>query len=185
MNPYLHLILGGARSGKSAYAEQQALALEQNDQRSVIYFATAQALDNEMQQRIAHHQNNRPARWQTIEAPLNLAAELAKQAQANPKAVLLVDCLTLWLTNALLAQCWPQEKEQLLKVVAQLTQPIILISNEVGSGIVPLGELSREFVDESGRTHQQLAAIAGQVDLIVAGLPLNLKSTGVKGGRYE
>lgn len=175
MSKFLQLILGGARSGKSAYGESCALNLAQQEKRPLIYVATAQALDEEMRQRIAHHQARRITEWQTVEAPLNLGKQLLTLAASAPRAVILVDCLTLWLTNALIANTWMQERESLLSALTQLTQPIILISNEVGSGIVPLGELSRDFVDESGRLHQTLAAQANKVDLVVAGLPLSLK----------
>lgn len=178
MSTHLHLILGGARSGKSRFAERRAQVLEAEEQRSVVYIATAQALDEEMQQRIAHHQQTRPVHWHTVEESLALAAAIEQAASTYPQAVILVDCLTLWLTNALLdsKERWKLERQALLAQVKQLQQPLILVSNEVGSGIVPLGELSREFVDESGRLHQALATLAQQVTLVVAGLPLVLKN---------
>lgn len=171
----IHLILGGARSGKSRYAEQQAQAVTDLE---VIYIATAQALDTEMQARIAMHQNQRPSQWHTIEQPLALAAAIQRAQQHNPQAAILVDCLTLWLTNCLLHEnpsLWAQEREQLLTLLPTLTQPIYLVGNEVGGGIVPLGELSRRFVDENGWLHQAIAAIASDVTLVVAGIPMAVK----------
>lgn len=168
------LILGGARSGKSRYAEQLAL----QSQKTVVYIATAQAQDAEMQTRIAHHQASRPAEWLTIEEPLALATTLA--AQAQPNRLLLVDCLTLWLTNLLglddNEQRLKTELQALYAVLPQLTGELLLVSNETGLGIVPLGELTRRYVDEAGRMHQQLAARMQQVIFMVAGLPLVLKT---------
>ncbi|MEQ1087668.1 bifunctional adenosylcobinamide kinase/adenosylcobinamide-phosphate guanylyltransferase [Acinetobacter seifertii] len=168
----LQLILGGARSGKSRLAEQTAIST----QLPVTYVATAQALDPEMQSRIAHHQNQRPAHWSLIEEPLFLANALKKIDQ--PNQIILVDCLTLWLTNLLLLddQTVQQfECEQLLKVLPTLESEIILVSNETGLGVVPLGEISRRFVDESGRLHQALGQIADKVVFCVAGFPMILK----------
>lgn len=168
------LILGGARSGKSRYAEQLAL----QSQKTVVYIATAQAQDAEMQTRIAHHQASRPAEWLTIEEPLALATTLA--AYAQPNRLLLVDCLTLWLTNLLglddNEQRLKTELQALYAVLPQLTGELLLVSNETGLGIVPLGELTRRYVDEAGRMHQQLAAHMQQVIFMVAGLPLVLKT---------
>ncbi|CAI3103007.1 Bifunctional adenosylcobalamin biosynthesis protein CobP [Acinetobacter oleivorans] len=168
----LQLILGGARSGKSRLAEQTAIST----QLPVTYVATAQALDPEMQSRIAHHQNQRPAHWSLIEEPLFLANALKKIDQ--PNQIILVDCLTLWLTNLLLLddQSVQQlECEQLLKVLPTLESEIILVSNETGLGVVPLGEISRRFVDEAGRLHQALGQIADKVVFCVAGFPMILK----------
>jgi adenosylcobinamide kinase/adenosylcobinamide-phosphate guanylyltransferase len=166
------LILGGARSGKSRYAE----TLAQQSGREVIYIATATAQDAEMQSRIAHHQASRPAHWQTIEEPLALATCL--QQHAAPERLLLVDCLTLWLTNLLCAEDasrLQQETTQLLQRLPELPGDIIFVSNEVGLGIIPLGELTRRYVDEAGRLHQQLAAQMQRVVFMVAGLPHLLK----------
>ncbi|MBE2163230.1 bifunctional adenosylcobinamide kinase/adenosylcobinamide-phosphate guanylyltransferase [Acinetobacter oleivorans] len=168
----LQLILGGARSGKSRLAEQTAI----NTQLAVTYVATAQALDPEMQSRIEHHQNQRPAHWSLIEEPLYLANALQKIDR--PNQIILVDCLTLWLTNLLLLddQSVQQlECEQLLKVLPTLESEIILVSNETGLGVVPLGEISRQFVDEAGRLHQALGQIADKVVFCVAGFPMILK----------
>lgn len=168
----LQLILGGARSGKSRLAEQTAIST----QLPVTYVATAQALDPEMQNRIAHHQNQRPAHWSLIEEPLFLANALKKIDQ--PNQIILVDCLTLWLTNLLLLEdqnVQQLECEQLLKVLPTLESEIILVSNETGLGVVPLGEISRRFVDEAGRLHQALGQIADKVVFCVAGFPMILK----------
>lgn len=168
----LQLILGGARSGKSRLAEQTAI----NTQLAVTYVATAQALDPEMQSRIEHHQNQRPAHWSLVEEPLYLANALQKIDRSNQ--IILVDCLTLWLTNLLLLddQSIQQlECEQLLKVLPTLESEIILVSNETGLGVVPLGEISRQFVDEAGRLHQALGQIADKVVFCVAGFPMILK----------
>ncbi|QSB54210.1 bifunctional adenosylcobinamide kinase/adenosylcobinamide-phosphate guanylyltransferase [Acinetobacter calcoaceticus] len=168
----LQLILGGARSGKSRLAEQTAISM----QLAVTYVATAQALDSEMQSRIANHQNQRPAHWSLIEEPLFLAKTLQKIDQ--PNQIILVDCLTLWLTNLLLLDdqnVQEFECEQLLKVLPKLQSEIILVSNETGLGVVPLGEISRRFVDEAGRLHQALGQISDKVMFCVAGFPMILK----------
>lgn len=168
----LQLILGGARSGKSRLAEQTAKASLQ----SVIYIATAQARDAEMEERIVHHQAQRPSEWQVIEEPLYLAECLKKYDQEGQ--LFLVDCLTLWISNLLIhedksiqfAQC-----QQLLAVLLTLKSDVILVSNETGLGVVPLGELTRKFVDESGRLHQEIGKIANKVSFCVAGFPMILK----------
>ncbi|WP_336961147.1 bifunctional adenosylcobinamide kinase/adenosylcobinamide-phosphate guanylyltransferase [Acinetobacter pittii] len=168
----LQLILGGARSGKSRMAEQTAI----KTQLAVTYVATAQALDPEMQSRIEHHQNQRPAHWSLVEEPLYLANALQKIDR--PNQIILVDCLTLWLTNLLLLEDQNVQKvecEQLLKVLLTLESEVILVSNETGLGVVPLGEISRRFVDEAGRLHQALGQIADKVVFCVAGFPMILK----------
>lgn len=166
------LILGGMRSGKSCLAEQHA----RESGLRVIYFATAQAQDDEMRARIAHHQAQRPGHWQVVEEPLALAAALQSHAAAD--RCLLVDCLTLWLTNLLCLEDETrlrQETATLLEVLPGLPGTIILVSNETGMGVVPLGELTRRYCDEAGRLHQALAQRCDKVILTVAGLPLNLK----------
>ncbi|EHU1358154.1 bifunctional adenosylcobinamide kinase/adenosylcobinamide-phosphate guanylyltransferase [Acinetobacter baumannii] len=168
----LQLILGGARSGKSRLAEQTAISM----QLAVTYVATAQALDPEMQSRIVHHQNQRPAHWSLVEEPLFLAKTLQKIDR--PNQIILVDCLTLWLTNLLLLEdqnIQQFECEQLLKILPTLESEVILVSNETGLGVVPLGEISRRFVDEAGRLHQALGQIADKVVFCVAGFPMILK----------
>lgn len=166
------LILGGVRSGKSRLAEQHAQA----SGLPVTYLATATADDNEMRARIAHHQAQRPDHWQLLEEPLALAAVLQRHAAENH--CVLVDCLTLWLTNLLCTEDETrlhQEVSALLEVLPGLPGHIILVSNETGMGIVPLGELTRRYCDEAGRLHQAVAHCCEQVILTVAGLPLNLK----------
>lgn len=172
------LILGGARSGKSALAERIAGQSGGN----VIYIATARSSDghgdDEMRARIAHHRARRPADWGCIEEPLALADTL--RAHAAPGRCLLVDCLTLWLSNLLLdadRERLERETSALLELLPTLPGEIVLVSNEVGMGIVPMGELSRRFVDEAGRLHQQLATRCEQVVLVAAGLPLVLKGS--------
>ncbi|KAF0206514.1 MAG: adenosylcobinamide kinase / adenosylcobinamide-phosphate [Gallionellaceae bacterium] len=168
------LILGGVRSGKSRLAEQHA-----NDSGlDVVYVATAQVRDAEMQQRIAHHQARRPAHWQVIEAGQNLAEVLQQQAAAN--RCVLVDCLTLWLTQLLCdtdEAVLSREVDALLALLPALPGHIILVSNETNMGIVPMGELSRSYCDEAGRLHQQVGALCERVILTVAGLPLIVKGS--------
>jgi len=170
----LQLILGGTRSGKSRLAER--LAAE--SALPVTYIATSQPLDGELNERVALHRQRRPAHWQLIEEPLELARVLRENAAAD--ACLLVDCLTLWLTNLLMlddAERLKIEREALLQSLAQLPGEIIFVSNETGLGIVPLGELTRRYVDEAGWLHQALAERCQRVVLTVAGLPLTLKGT--------
>ena len=170
----LTLILGGARSGKSALAERLALA----SGREVLYVATAQSRDAEMAKRIAHHRARRPASWNSVEEPLALAAKLRAHARAD--RCVLVDCLTLWLSNLLGdadLQRFEREHVALLDVLPTLPGEILLVSNEVGLGIVPLGELTRRFVDEAGRLHQAIAASCDRVLFVAAGLPLALKGS--------
>ena len=168
------LILGGTRSGKSRFAEQCAVETGL----AVTYIATAQAHDSEMAERIKHHRAQRPAHWQCIEEPLQLAAAMV--ANAAPHHCLLVDCLTLWLTNLLLhpdPELLARERAALLTVLSGLPGQIILVGNETGMGIVPMGELSRRYCDEAGELQQELATQCDNVRLIIAGLPLTLKGT--------
>lgn len=171
-HPRQSLILGGARSGKSRYAEKHAICSELE----VVYIATATAQDDEMTARIHRHKQDRPAEWLTVEEPLLLAKTL--QNEAKPERILLVDCLTLWVTN-LLCHADPErlehETQAVLNILPTLPGKLIMVSNEVGHGIVPTGELSRRFVDETGRLHQQLAVRMDQVVLMVAGLPMTVK----------
>lgn len=168
----VHLILGGARSGKSAFAERCALA--QAD--PLIYVATARAGDAEMQARIDHHQTVRKRRFDTREYPLDLAAAVIEYDQKG--ATILVDCLTLWLSNWLIENpdAWPQQRQTFLDAIQNTQGNWLLVSNEVGQGIVPLGELSRRFVDEAGWLHQAIAELATEVTWVVAGLPQTLKA---------
>ncbi len=165
------LILGGARSGKSGYAEQRAIA----SGRRVFYIATAECGDAEMAERIAHHCARRPPEWRTIEEPLALAAAL-RQAAAEDRCVV-VDCLTLWLSNLLGAgdERLVAEREALLATLPTLPGEILLVSNEVGLGIVPANPLARRFRDEAGWLNQAVAQACERVVFVAAGLPLIMK----------
>jgi len=170
------LILGGARSGKSLLAEQRALEFAGQPGRKVIYIATAQALDGEMARRVAHHRARRPAEWGCVEETLHLAQRLRELAAAD--TCLLVDCLTLWLTNLLMLEDDARllaEREALLDGLSELPGRIILVSNESGLGVVPMGELTRRYVDEAGWLHQAIAERCQRVVFTVAGLPMLLK----------
>ncbi|EJN23604.1 adenosyl cobinamide kinase/adenosyl cobinamide phosphate guanylyltransferase [Pseudomonas sp. GM79] len=174
----LQLILGGARSGKSRLAEKLATDSQLQVTYIATYIATSQSHDGEMNERVAHHRARRPAEWALIEEPLELARVLRESASAD--RCLLVDCLTLWLTNLLMlddAERLSAEREALLDCLASLPGEIIFVSNETGMGVVPLGELTRRYVDEAGWLHQALAECCQRVVLTVAGLPLTLKGT--------
>ncbi len=165
------LVLGGARSGKSRHAE----ALVESQPGPCIYLATAQAGDAEMAARIAAHRARRDGRWTTVEEPLDLAAALARSC--GPDRAVLVDCLTLWLSNLLGAgRDVTAECEGLLAALPGLDGPVVLVSNEVGQGVVPDNAMARSFVDHAGRLHQDLAAAAQRVVFMTAGLPRELKS---------
>lgn len=169
-----HLVLGGACSGKSAFAE----GLVEAQKGDCLYIATADpafsSQDQSMMERIALHQERRGPRWQSFEEPLDLPKKL--QELARPNAMLLVDCLTLWVTNLMMAErdvaaaC-----QELCRLVTRLTGPVVFVSNEVGLGIVPMDKTSRDFRDRTGRFHQDLAAIVPSVSFVTAGLPWPLK----------
>ncbi len=178
------LIIGGARSGKSALAERRA----SESGLQVVYLATAQALDGEMAQRIAHHRLRRCADWGLVEEPIDLAGALRRHAA--PGVCLLVDCLTLWLSNLLFAGDAARQVEAgehlscplfagataaLIETLPQLPGQIVLVSNEVGWGVVPMAALSRLFADEQGRLNQRVAAVCERVTLVAAGVPLILR----------
>lgn len=178
------LILGGARSGKSRLAERRA----GESGLQVVYLATALALDAEMSRRIEHHRARRSPDWGLVVEPLELPAALRRHAA--PDVCLLVDCLTLWLSNLLFAGDAAQQAEageavrcerlagatqELVDLLPRLPGRIVLVSNEVGCGIVPMAALSRLFADEQGRLNQRVAAVCERVTLVVAGLPLSLK----------
>ncbi|MEJ7805407.1 MAG: bifunctional adenosylcobinamide kinase/adenosylcobinamide-phosphate guanylyltransferase [Telluria sp.] len=177
------LVLGGARSGKSAYAEKLAA----QSARQVVYIATARAGDAEMAARIAQHRNSRPQHWLTVEEPLHLAAAIARHS--TPQHLVLIDCLTLWLSNLLFASggdypdvgtitlpaLFDAERTALLDALAHAPGEVVLVSNEVGMGIVPIGAVSRCFADEAGRLNQAVAAVCERAVFIAAGLPLRLK----------
>ncbi|MGI9381508.1 MAG: bifunctional adenosylcobinamide kinase/adenosylcobinamide-phosphate guanylyltransferase [Methyloligellaceae bacterium] len=167
------LILGGARSGKSRYAEGLAGRWASHK----VYLATGQAGDAEMVSRIAEHRERRGADWRTVEEPLHLVEAL--DSHCAPETVVLVDCLTLWLTNVMLeGREIADESERLVGAVASLAGPAIFVSNEVGLGIVPENAMARAFRDHQGRLNQQLAAVADLVVFMAAGLPMRLKGPG-------
>jgi adenosyl cobinamide kinase/adenosyl cobinamide phosphate guanylyltransferase len=167
-------VLGGARSGKSRYAESVIAALPPPWQPPWIYVATAEAGDDEMAERIARHRARRGADWRVVETPHGIAAALQKSG-AMP---VLVDCLTLWLSNLLLAGIdIDAETAHLERALAAATAPVVLVANEVGSGIVPDHPLGRRFRDAQGILNQRIAARADRVVLVVAGLPVALKGS--------
>jgi len=178
------LVFGGARSGKSAYAER----LARDSGKEVVYIATSRAGDGEMATRIAHHRERRPAEWHTVEEELALAQVL--RAWCAPRRLVLVDCLTLWLSNLMFCdgRAYPEvgavelpprfhaERAALLDLLDEgLAGDAVLVSNEVGMGIVPWGAISRSFADEAGRLNQAVAAHVDRAVLVAAGLPLVLK----------
>ncbi|WOT06767.1 bifunctional adenosylcobinamide kinase/adenosylcobinamide-phosphate guanylyltransferase [Shewanella youngdeokensis] len=169
------LIMGGARSGKSRLAQEYAKQWQTRTQGEVIVIATADNTAGAMAKRIAHHKSQRPQQWQLVETALDLAKVLQQESRSDN--LILVDCLTLWLSNIQLSErVWGQEKQALLDALTQAPGEVVLISNEVGQGVVPLGELSREFVDESGWLHQSLSKQLDRVTVAIAGLPLVIKS---------
>ena len=177
------LVFGGARSGKSAYAEQLAAA----SGRTVVYVASAHAGDAEMAARIARHRQQRDPAWRTVEEPLALGATI--EHWSAPERVIVIDCLTVWLSNLLFSQApaypevgeiipparFHQERAHFLQALEQASGDVILVSNEVGMGIIPQGAISRWFVDEAGRLNQAVAARCERALWIAAGLPLVLK----------
>ncbi|GAB2661325.1 bifunctional adenosylcobinamide kinase/adenosylcobinamide-phosphate guanylyltransferase [Vibrio panuliri] len=172
----VHLILGGARSGKSSFAESQVLA---SDKSVRHYVATATATDDEMRQRIAHHQARRDEHWQLHEEPLELVSLLRT---FSVDEIVLVDCLTLWMSNVIFAGGQTASEEEISRRVADLVSgleqcaaDVILVSNEVGLGVVPMGEVTRLFVDHAGWMNQAIAKVAKQVTFVAAGLPMKLK----------
>lgn len=173
MNNAHHLIVGGQRSGKSRHAERLALRWQADGGR-VAVVATALAADDEMRARIAHHRAARPAGFDTVEAPLALGAALQQLDDAG--TLVIVDCLTLWLTNWLMPMTgtrddagWQAERDALLALLPRLAARVVFVSNEVGWGVSPLGREVRDFVDELGRLNQDVARRCGQLTLMVAG----------------
>jgi adenosylcobinamide kinase/adenosylcobinamide-phosphate guanylyltransferase len=169
------LILGGVRSGKSRYAEE----LARTHTGPVTVIATGSAQDEEMAARIEAHRRNRPPDWSVIEEPTRLAAALRRAA--TPAGLVIVDCLTLWVSNLLCGEdgdALRREFDQLLEVLPNLSGDCILISNEVGLGIIPVSALARRFGDEAGILHQRLACLCDRVIFMVAGLPLAVKTAG-------
>ncbi|HTH75338.1 MAG TPA: bifunctional adenosylcobinamide kinase/adenosylcobinamide-phosphate guanylyltransferase [Trinickia sp.] len=187
--PDLTFVLGGARSGKSRHAESLALALAAARQSNVTYIATArQASDAEFAARIAHHRARRPAHWRVVEADVDLAGAIS--LADDGRTCLLVDCLTLWLVNLIspvdgeeeagIPGHWEPRIDALETALAQARGPVIVVSNEIGMGVVPLGAMTRRYVDELGRLNQRIAALARDVTLMVAGLPMALKQGGAR-----
>ena len=204
MNSIRHLVLGAARSGKTRFALNTAKSLARAQGSEVIYVATAEAHDDEMRERIARHRAERPVEWHTLEAPRDLAQSLtpfAPAASGAPLAsrdasavagehrpvIFVVDCLTLWLSNALLRDfnedaptgplpTWSREREAFMTWAKRCAHPLILVSNEVGGGVVPASALARRFQSEQGWLNQDIASVCEQVTLVVAGLPIVIKS---------
>lgn len=167
--PRLSFVVGGARSGKSRFAE----ALVKSAGGNRCYIATAQSYDDEMEQRIRQHQLDRGPDWDTIEAPMDLSGAILNVPHGS---VTLIDCATLWLSNHLLAESdLAAEAELLLQSLSKAENPVVIVSNEVGMGIVPENRLARQFRDAQGRLNQKLAAQADLVVTVIAGLPLVLK----------
>jgi adenosylcobinamide kinase / adenosylcobinamide-phosphate guanylyltransferase len=170
VSAHLTLVLGGARSGKSRYGERLITALPP----PWVYLATAQPLDAEMAERIAAHRARRGDGWITVEAPRDLADALSEHASAP----VLIDCLTLWLCNLMLADAdIAAENERLERALRGHAAPVVMVANEVGSGIVPENALARRFRDQQGLLNQRIASLAGRAVLMVAGLPLNVKGS--------
>ncbi len=172
-------VLGGARSGKSRHAQRMAEAAATDQATRLVYIATAQAFDGEMEDRIARHRADRDDRWRTVEAPLALGEALASEDGAD--VVILVDCLTLWMSNLLLADgAIAARVDDLVETIARLDGRVILVSNEVGLGIVPDNLLARRFRDEAGLLHQRIAAQVDSVDMVMAGLAQRWKKSDSK-----
>lgn len=164
------LITGGARSGKSGLAEEMTLALG----RPALYLATAEALDDEMSERIARHRARRGPEWQTLSVPLDLAQALRETD--NDGAPRLVDCLTLWLSNLMFAERdWQAEVAALAALIPTLRAPVVFVTNEVGAGIVPENALARAYRDAAGLTNQQLATACDELWFCIAGHPMKVK----------
>lgn len=178
----IHLVLGGARSGKSRFAEQQTLALAQLNQNQASYIATATPIDGEMSERISKHQADRGNTWHLIECPLMLSDMLSELPLGK---VYLVDCLTLWLNNQLFSVEGKTKHDQsqhlndaikvLVSSLSKLKSDIFIVSNEIGLGVIPMGETTRLYVDYCGWLNQAVAEIADKVTLVTAGIPLTIK----------
>lgn len=172
------LVLGGARSGKSAFAE--TLAHDGGEQR--VYVATAERVDDEMAARIETHRARRGTHWRTVEAPIELAETIRRESV--PRACLLVDCLTVWLGNLMhRGHDVDAAREALLESLAAARGPVVLVANEVGLGIVPDNAMARAFRDHAGRLGQAVAAVAGRVYFVAAGIPMIMKGAPPPVGR--
>lgn len=171
-----HLVLGGVRSGKSAHGQVLAQRLADNEHKQVVYLATAQALDKSMQTRIEKHQNNRPNHWLLVEESIDIAKVLLDPN--NQDKIILIECMTLWLTNLLCLEdeeVFARHKTAFIAAIKQTQAKLVCVSSEVGAGIMPMNAMARRFGDEAGLLNQELAALSEQVDLVCAGLPLKLK----------
>jgi adenosylcobinamide kinase/adenosylcobinamide-phosphate guanylyltransferase len=169
-----HLVLGGVRSGKSAFAQEQVAI----SGKPVCYVATSQVWDDDMAARVRLHKDNRPSEWRLIEEPLALAEVLS--SLNSPEQAVIVECFTLWLTNLLCLEDevrLQQEKIALLKTVSEFKGDLVLVSSEVGLGIMPMNALARRFADEAGEMNQALAKLTNRVTFVAAGIPMPLKST--------
>ena len=163
------LVTGGARSGKSSFAEKRTKQLGS----SLMYIATSEIIDSEMEKRVAEHQARRGSEWQTLHAPLKLAEALS---ETDGKGPCLVDCLTIWLNNLIFHnEDTVVATKELIKVLEKRSDPVVLVTNEVGSGIVPENALARRFRDEAGRMNQIISQVADEVYLSVSGIPLQIK----------
>lgn len=179
----IHFILGGARSGKSRFAEQQTRALAEFQDKQLVYIATATVIDTEMDSRISKHQYDRGDNWQLIECPLALAEQLT---DLDKNSVYLLDCLTLWLNNQLYAvdeasraeqsQHLQTQTDKLIVSLLSSTVDLIIVSNEIGLGVIPMGESTRLYVDYCGWLNQRVAEVADKVTLVTAGIPLCIKN---------
>ncbi|WP_133013329.1 bifunctional adenosylcobinamide kinase/adenosylcobinamide-phosphate guanylyltransferase [Marinomonas flavescens] len=168
-----HLVLGGVRSGKSAFAEERILATDS----PVYYVATSQVWDDEMADRVRKHQRRRPASWSLIEEPIKLAQTL--QQLNNTGNAVIVECLSLWISNLLCSEdedLFEQETEAFLAIVKRFEGELIIVSSEVGLGIMPMNAMARRFGDEIGMMNQKLAKLTERVTFVAAGLPMPLKS---------
>jgi adenosylcobinamide kinase/adenosylcobinamide-phosphate guanylyltransferase len=175
--PAVTLVLGGARSGKSRHGE----LLVESQPGACIYLATAEAGDAELVERIARHRARRGPRWETVEEPLELVAALSEVA--GPGRAVLDDCLTLWLTNLLAAGREPAaETARLIECLGALTGPVVLVSNEVGFGVVPANALARAFIDHAGQLHQAVGEVAQSVRLMAAGQVVHVKTPAAETG---
>ena len=171
-----HLVIGGVRSGKSAHGQMLAQNLADAEAREVVYLATAQALDKGMQERIEKHQNSRPEHWLLVEESFDLASVLL--APENQNKVILIECMTLWLTNLICLEdelAFDQHKSAFIGAIHATKAKLVCITSEVGAGIMPMNSMARRFGDEAGLLNQELARLSEQVELVCAGLPLKLK----------
>ena len=166
------LVLGGARSGKSSWALKYA----EDHYKSCLFLATAEVTDDEMEERIRLHREARGPRWRVVEEPVNIVEALERKCEGSD--AVLIDCMTIWQSNILMEmgeEKIPRYRKKLLEILSQRNRAIILVSNEVGSGIVPLHPVARQFRDLAGTLNQELAALADKVVITVAGLPLFIK----------